>query len=523
MRSAREESWCSAVQVRSAKRLGPVALRHRCVPKGETSVCSPCLVYSIKHSVGKTRPQTLAGRSPGWLVMSPPGTLAGRRAPQWPSRLFGAMDTRVRWPKTRLMPVSRVGAVIGAVVSVLVAAPSTFAAAPRQQAAVTVGRDGWQPSVAVTEPVAFEWAVAMGGGGRAIAAVYKMNHLVVARRAPQGWVTEHTLAKVPNGGYEIPPAVAMNERGGSAVVYVAGNQVKVVRRVVGHRWQRPITVLRSSSRDVVVPAVSLGPAGTTTIVVAKDYDENLNFTVVTRSRAPGGHWSPPVRLGKTGSQATVVADPHGHVTAAWRCANAIEEFCVRERDAGASTWTPVTRLDGGAGEPLLAVDGLGRTYLAGPDTVWSHLPGGSWATETTAPSGSWYISSLAAAGQGHAVVAFSGPGRTSTQPPYSEAIAQTREGDGSWSPPHQVSRGTPGTFVTAAISRDGSAWVSTGEDARFVRTSVLRYDPATGWGGPVTLTQRGQHATVVAGPDGNATLFFTGTRYRLRAAFRPSN
>ena len=384
------------------------------------------------------------------------------------------------------------GSALGAVVLVvaLAAAWLTFPGTPASAGAV----DRWTEPLKVSRDVSSEWDVAMGAGGRAAVVWYGERDLMVALRSRQGeWSPPRAVAAADHNGYDLPPAVAMNDRGTVVIAFQNKHRLLAVRKPARSGWQKP-HLLRRNPVPFAHLSVALSRKGEATVAMIIGGDEGDVYAV--RSRSDGRRWQRPRLMGHDGGTADVVTAPGGAVTVAWWCETHV---CVRSHQQG-SRWSGISRVvETNVSGLELAVDLAGRVYLVSGGGITIREPGGRWHQSDVRLGGwGWHV---AAAGRGWAVATFMGErGRRGY---VSVAI---RCPDGRWTA-KRVWKTAHVYDASSVIDPHGRVAVTWSGHWDVTKVHVAHHRPGSRWTPPLALG-RGTEARINISPSGETLVTY---------------
>lgn len=392
--------------------------------------------------------------------------------------------------------MTRFGAVkasgLGAVLMVVALASASLGLPGLSASASPV--DGWTEPLKVSGDVYSEWDAATGADGRAAVVWYGERDLMVAMRSQNGdWSPPRAVAPADDNGYDIPPAVAMNDRGTVVIAFQNRHRMMAVRKPARSGWQKP-HLLRRNPVPFAHLSVALSRKGEATVVMIIGGDEGDVYAV--RSRSDGQRWLRPRLMGHDGGTADVVTAPGGTVTVAWWCETHV---CVRTHEHG-GRWSGISRVvETNVSGLELAADLAGRVYLVSGGGITIHEPGGRWHQSDVRLGGwDWHI---AAGGRGWAVATFMGErGRRGYV-----AVA-VRRPDGRWTA-KRVWKTAHVYDASSAIDPHGRVAVTWSGHWDVTKVHLARHRPGSRWTPPLALG-RGVEARLNCSPSGETLLTY---------------
>lgn len=291
-----------------------------------------------------------------------------------------------------------------------------------------------------------------------------------SQRIPGAWGGCDSRGYPDSGGLSL----AVGRAGTATAAWEGDGKLLVSQHRPGGRWTAPLNVGGVQAQPQVVAT----PDGVTRLV----WSDN---GVWTSSSSAVGEWSEPTPVAGTapaGYVGSVDVDPNGDLTVAWATKNGTGEAFVEE------IWTVTKPLGEDWQLPQRAVSTTEGTET---DNAVDRF---EVAGDGTSDSVVWYDDDY-------------------DTPWVMRIFAATRNGDGPWGEPTQISRGVTNTTVpSVTANRAGTmvAWASRSDRTNDVHAV---YRPVGGtWSEPMMLARRDRNNflehTAIGHPNGSFTVFF---------------
>lgn len=280
--------------------------------------------------------------------------------------------------------------------------------------------------------------------------------------------------------------IAFDQRGNAFASELAGgrtaNRALVAFKPAGRAWRRPVTV---GAANGFGPQLAIDAHGDATVVWSKTVSLRRGQLVQAAVRPAGGHWRPPVTLGR--ADLTVgpylAVDPRGDAIVSWAGRIRLDRCCTYSVQAAfkpaVGRWRRAVTLarTGVGGDLQVAFDRAGKATAVWsstgsdpsvPPAVWSasRPAGGSWHAPVTIATFTYGVSALQLTldPQGDALAAW---WVTTTPPDPSYLQVVMASSHGPWQPPMSLGgERVSGTYslpaIGAALDSQGNAvmvWV----------------------------------------------------------------